>query len=186
MVSQNVSTADQAPILQILETRFNTNMSRHPDLVWEDVSQKLSAHPQKIQSLLLMEETGGEPDVVGYDSATDAYIFCDCSVESPSGRRSLCYDRAGLDARKKFKPQNTAVGVANAMGIELLTQEQYINLHQLGTFDTKTSTWLKTPDAIRKLGGAIFGDYRYDTVFIYHNGAQSYYASRGFRGRLVV
>ncbi|HEX7027727.1 MAG TPA: DUF4256 domain-containing protein [Gammaproteobacteria bacterium] len=161
-------------------------MNRHKGLEWAKVQAKLDAHPEKLVSLHEMESTGGEPDVVGYDKKTVEFIFYDCSTESPKGRRSVCYDREALEARKEHKPKNSAVGMAAAMGIELLTEEQYRELQKLGKFDEKTSSWVKTPADIRKLGGALFCDRRYDTVFLYHNGAESYYAARGFRGWLRV
>jgi hypothetical protein len=173
-------------LLKTLKARFEKNMNRHTDIKWADVQAKLEAAPEKLWSVGNMDITGGEPDVIGHDKKTDEYILCDCSAESPKGRRSLCYDREALDKRKEFKPENTVIDVANAMGIELLTEEQYRVLQQLGSFDAKTSSWLKTPANIRKLGGAIFGDFRYDTVFVYHNGADSYYAARGFRGLVRV
>lgn len=170
-----------------LKARFEENMNRHKDFEWTKVQDKLkNAGPEKLRSLSEMEQTGGEPDVVGYDEKTGEYIFYDCSEESPKGRRSVCYDREGLESRKKYKPDNNAIDMAAEMGIELLTEEQYRELQKLGQFDTKTSSWLKTPDDVRNPGGAIFGDYRFGRVFIYHNGAQSYYASRGFRGSLRV
>ena len=161
-------------------------MSRHRGLDWTEVQAKLEAIPEKLWSLHEMEETGGEPDVVAYDQKSGEYVFCDCSAESPKGRRSLCYDREALEARKEHKPENSAVDVAAAMGIELLAEEQYRELQKLGNFDSKTSSWVKTPFHIRKLGGALFCDRRYDAVFVYHNGAESYYAARGFRGSLRV
>ncbi len=173
-------------ILEILKTRFEKNMKRHTAIKWLKVQEKLEANPEKIWSLYQMEKTDGEPDVIGFDKKTNEYIFYDCSAESPKGRRSLCYDNEALEARKEHKPKNSAVGMASEMGIELLTEKQYRELQQLGKFDIKTSSWLNTPENIRKLGGAIFGDFRFDTVFIYHNGAQSYYAGRGFRGALRV
>ena len=173
-------------ILQTLQTRFEKNKSRHTALEWSKVQKKLEANPDKLWSLSQMEETGGEPDVVDFDKETGEYIFYDCSAESPKGRRSFCYDNEALEARKEHKPKNSAVGLASQMGIDLLTEAQYRELQQLGKFDTKTSSWLKTPEKIRKLGGAIFGDFRFDTVFVYHNGVQSYYAGRGFRGFLRV
>ncbi len=176
----------QEELLHTLKTRFEKNKNRHKSIEWEDVQAKLLANKEKLWPLNEMERTGGEPDVVGFDKKTGEYIFYDCSIESPKGRRSICYDREGLDSRKEFKPENNAVDMAAAMGIELLTEEEYRQLQQLGTFDTKTSSWLKTPAEIRKLGGAIFADFRYGTVFVYHNGAQSYYGGRGFRGRLQV
>jgi hypothetical protein len=173
-------------LLSTLKTRFEKNMNRHQDLEWAKVQAKLENSTEKLWVLDDMEITGGEPDVVGYDKNTDEYIFYDCSAESPKGRRSLCYDREALEARKEHKPQNNVIDVAAAMGIELLTEEQYRGLQQMGNFDTKTSSWVKTPTSIRKLGGAIFADYRYGNVFVYHNGAESYYAARGFRGLLKV
>ena len=173
-------------LLHILKARFEKNTNRHKGLEWAGVQARLESNPEKLWSLDDMETTGGEPDVVAYDEKTGEYTFYDCSAESPAGRRSLCYDSEGLDSRKEHKPENNAIDMAAAMGIELLTEEEYRNLQQLGNFDTKTSSWLKAPAAIRKLGGAIFGDRRYNTVFVYHNGAQSYYAVRGFRGWLRV
>jgi hypothetical protein len=161
-------------------------MNRHKGLAWAKVQARLEAHPEKLWSLHEMERTGGEPDVVGYDKKTGEYIFYDCSAESPQGRRSLCYDREALESRKEYKPKDTAMDLAAAMGSELFTEEQYRELQKLGSFDTKTSSWLKTPAEIQKLGGAIFGDRRYDHVFVYHNGAESYYGSRGFRSSLKV
>jgi hypothetical protein len=169
-----------------LKTRFEKNMNRHEGLAWANVSARLEANPEKLWSLSEMDRTGGEPDVVGHDKKTGEYIFYDCSAESPKDRRSLCYDREALDSRKENKPKNNALHMAAAMGIELLTEEQYRELQKLGNFDTKTSSWVKTPSAIRKLGGALFCDRRFDTVFLYHNGAESYYAARGFRGWLRV
>lgn len=180
-------TVDQCEeILQTLKTRFEKNMQRHPNLVWGKVHAKLGAGSAKLWSLYEMEMSGGEPDVVGYDADSDEYLFCDCSVESPKGRRSFCYDRDALDARKTFKPKDTAVDMATAMGTELLTEDQYRELQKIGEFDTKTSSWIYTPDAIRKLGGALFADRRFDHVFVYHNGAESYYSARGFRTTLKV
>ena len=173
-------------LLEVLKTRFEKNMDRHKGLSWAKVEARLEANPKKLRSLHEMEKTGGEPDVVGHDTKKGEYVFFDCSPESPQGRRSLCYDREALAARKEFKPKDAAMDVAESMGIEILTEEQYGELQKLGEFDTKTSSWLKTPPAIRKRGGAIFGDRRYDHVFIYHNGADSYYAARGFRGSLRV
>jgi hypothetical protein len=173
-------------LLEVLKTRFEKNMSRHKGLDWSKVQARLEASVEKLWSLNEMERTGGEPDVVGRDEKTGEYIFYDCSAESPNDRRSLCYDRAAWESRKENKPKNSAVNLATAMGIELLTEEQYRALQQLGKFDLKTSSWVKTPEAIRKLGGALFCDRRYDTVFVYHNGAESYYAARGFRGMLKV
>jgi hypothetical protein len=173
-------------LLRALKARFEKNMKRHKHLEWAKVQAKLEPHPEKLWSLHEMESTGGEPDVVGHDRKTGEYIFYDCSAESPKGRRSVCYDREALESRKEHKPKNSALDMAAAMGIELLTEEQYRELQQLGNFDSKTSSWVKTPSAIRKLGGALFCDRRYDTVFVYHNGAESYYAARGFRGSLRV
>jgi uncharacterized protein DUF4256 len=173
-------------LLKTLKDRFEKNMSRHKGIDWTRVQAKLEASAEKLRSLSEMETTGGEPDVVGHDKNTGEYIFYDCSVESPKGRRSVCYDREALESRKEHKPANNAVDMAKAMGIELLTEEQYRELQKLGKFDLKTSSWIKTPPEIRKLGGALFCDRRYDTVFLYHNGAESYYAARGFRGSLRV
>ncbi|MFB5266890.1 DUF4256 domain-containing protein [Paenibacillus enshidis] len=173
-------------LLGTLKTRFEKNMNRHKDIEWTKVQAKLEANPEKLWSLNEMEITGGEPDVVGHDEKTGEYIFYDCSAESPKGRRSVCYDREALESRKAHKPENTAIDMAAAMGIELLTEEQYRELQKLGNFDMKTSSWVKTSANIRKLGGALFCDRRYDTVFVYHNGADSYYGARGFRGSLSV
>jgi hypothetical protein len=173
-------------LLRALEARFEKNIARHPGVAWARVQAKLQAAPDKLRSLAEMERTGGEPDLVALDSASGQYLFVDCSAESPAGRRSLCYDRAALEARKEHKPKDSAVDVATAMGIEMLSEQQYRTLQALGKFDTKTSSWVKTPDAIRRLGGAIFCDRRYNQVFTYHNGAESYYAARGFRGVLKV
>ncbi len=181
-----LSPEQRVELLKTLQTRFEKNMQRHKGLTWESIEDRLRKNSDKIWSLYEMEQTGGEPDVVDYDKQSDAFIFYDCAVESPKGRRSLCYDRNALQARKEHKPKNSAVDIADAMGIELLTEEQYRTLQKLGEFDTKTSSWVKTPAGIRKLGGAVFCDRRYDHVFLYHNGAQSYYASRGFRGWLSV
>ena len=173
-------------LLEVLKTRFEKNMNRHKGIKWVDVQEKLEASSEKLWSLNEMERTGGEPDVVGYDETTGEYIVFDCSAESPNGRRSVCYDRKALESRKEHKPENSAIEMAVDMGIEILTEEQYRELQKLGNFDAKTSSWLKTPSEIRKLGGAIFGDFRYGKVFVYHNGAQSYYGARGFRGSLRV
>jgi len=173
-------------LLRALKTRFEKNMNRHKGLEWVKAQAKLEANSEKLWSLNEMESTGGEPDVVGYDKKTDEYIFYDCSAESPKGRRNVCYDREALESRKNFKPKDTAMDMAAAMGIEILTEEQYRELQKLGYFDTKTSSWLKTPSEIRKLGSAIFADRHYDHVFVFHNGADSYYGSRGFRGSLRV
>ena len=174
------------PLLKALKTRFAKNMNRHKGLEWAKVQARLEANTEKLWSLTEMERTGGEPDEVGHDKKTGEYIFYDCFAESPIGRRSVCYDREGLESRKENKPENNAVDMAAAMGIELLTEEQYRELQKLGNFDAKTSSWLKTPSEIRKLGGAIFADFRYGNVFVYHNGAQSYYAARAFRGALRI
>jgi hypothetical protein len=173
-------------LLSVLKARFEKNMNRHPDLAWAKVQAKLEANAEKLWSLHEMERTGGEPDVVGHDDKTGETIFYDCSAESPPGRRNVCYDRQALEARKEHKPGNSALDMAAAMGIEILTEEQYRALQALGKYDTKTSSWVKTPAEIRKLGGAIFADRRYDHVFVYHNGADSYYGARGFRGSLRV
>lgn len=173
-------------LLNVLKNRFNANMNRHQDIQWEQVQEKLESNSEKLWSLNEMEKTGGEPDVVGQDEVTGEYIFYDCSAETPKGRRSICYDPEALESRKEHKPKASAVGMAAEMGIEILTEEEYRQLQNLGRFDLKTSSWVKTPDRIRKLGGAIFCDCRYDTVFVYHNGAESYYGARGFRGCLKV
>jgi hypothetical protein len=183
---KDLSPKQREQLLRTLQSRFQTNMTRHKGLIWGEVEDKLEANPEKLWSLNEMEETGGEPDVVGYDKTKGEYIFYDCAAESPKGRRSLCYDREALDSRKENKPKDSAVGMATAMGVELLTEEQYRELQKLGEFDTKTSSWVKTPSGVRELGGALFCDRRYDTVFVYHNGAESYYAARGFRGWLRV
>jgi hypothetical protein len=183
---KTLSPEQREALLRTLSARFEKNMGRHNGREWEEVQSKLEANAEKLWSLHEMERTGGEPDVIGHDQKTGEYIFCDCSAESPGGRRSLCYDREALDARKEFKPESNVVDMAAAMGIDLLTEEQYRELQRLGTFDAKTSSWVKTPSAIRKLGGALFCDRRYGTVFVYHNGAQSYYAARAFRGLLRV
>lgn len=183
---REIAPDQREALLRTLKARFEKNMHRHPGLDWADVQARLEARPEKLWSLHEMERTGGEPDVVGFDRETGEYIFYDCAPESPKGRRSLCYDPAALESRKQHKPEGSAVGMAEAMGIELLTEEEYRELQKLGAFDTKTSSWVKTPPEIRKLGGAIFCDRRYNTVWTYHNGAESYYASRGFRGSLRV
>jgi len=182
----SLSTEETKALLKTLQTRFQKNMNRHKGLEWAVIQAKLEANPEKLWTLNAMEETGGEPDVVGFDKKTGEYIFYDCSAESPKGRRSLCYDREALNTRKEFKPADSVVDMATAMGIRLLTEEEYRALQQLGEFDTKTSSWVNTPADIRKLGGAIFCDRRYNTVFMYHNGAESYYAARGFRGSLRI
>jgi hypothetical protein len=183
---KNLSPKQIEELLKTLKTRFEKNMNRHKDIEWNKVETKLKKSSDKLWSLKEMESTGGEPDVVSYDKKTGEYIFFDCSAESPAGRRSLCYDREALEARKENKPKDSAVNLAAAMGIELMTEEQYQKLQKLGSFDAKTSSWVKTPAEIRKLGGAIFCDRRYDKVFTYHNGADSYYAARGFRCVLKV
>jgi hypothetical protein len=183
---KDLSPGQREELLRTLKARFEKNMDRHRGLEWAQVQAKLEAHAEKLRSLSEMESTGGEPDIVGHDKETGEYIFYDCSAESPQGRRSLCYDREALESRKEHKPKDNAIDVADTMGIELLTEEQYRALQKLGKFDTKTSSWVQTPSAIRKLGGALFCDRRYDTVFVYHNGAESYYAARGFRGSLRV
>nr|WP_301553468.1 DUF4256 domain-containing protein [Desulfuribacillus stibiiarsenatis] len=185
-MNKELSLEQREELLGILKDRFEKNMSRHEGLEWSKVQAKLEVNIEKLWSLSEMERTGGEPDVVGLDKDTDESTFYDCSMESPKGRRSVCYDREALESRKEHKPENSAIEMAADMGIELLTEDQYRELQKLGNFDTKTSSWVKTPDNIRKLGGAIFCDRRYDTVFMYHNGAESYYAARGFRGALRV
>ncbi|TWI58995.1 DUF4256 domain-containing protein [Halalkalibacter nanhaiisediminis] len=184
--NNELSLEQREELLRILEARFEKNMNRHKGLEWAKVQAKLEANTEKLWSLNEMEATGGEPDVIGHDKKTGEYIFYDCSAESPKGRRSVCYDREALESRKKHKPENNAIDMAAAMGIELLTEEQYRELQKLEKFDMKTSSWVQTPVNIRKLGGAIFCDCRYDTVFVYHNGADSYYAARGFRGSVKV
>ncbi len=186
MAQLKLTEEQKEALLSILKQRFEKNMHRHKELDWSKIQAKLEGYPEKLWSLDQMEETEGEPDVIGYDTETDEYIFCDCSKESPSARRSVCYDHEALESRKKFKPENSAVGMANDMGIELINEEAYHQLQQLETFDTKTSSWLATPKEVRSLGGAIFGDWRFGRVFIYHNGAESYYGARGFRGVLKV
>jgi len=183
---KKLTTKETDELLSLLQARFEKNKKRHKDIEWHAVEAKLNTNTEKLWSLLAMENTGGEPDVVGYDKKTDEYIFYDCSVESPKDRRSLCYDKHAWDSRKENKPKDNAIDVAAAMGIELLSEDQYRALQKSGSFDLKTSSWLSTPADIRTLGGAIFGDRRYDTVFVYHNGAESYYAARGFRGALRI
>jgi len=183
---KKLSPKQRDELLKALKARFEKNMGRHKGLEWPTIRAKLEANSEKLWSLNEMERTGGEPDVVGHDKKKGGYIFYDCSAETPKGRRSLCYDRQSLESRKEFKPKDSAMDMAAAMGIGMLTEEQYRELQGLGNFDTKTSSWLKTPSEIRKLGGAIFGDRRYDHVFVYHNGASSYYAARGFRGALSI
>ena len=181
---ETLTDEQREALLKTLKTRFEKNARRHEGMAWDGVAQRLAANPEKLRTLHEMEATGGEPDVIGREG--EAYLFCDCAEESPKGRRSLCYDRAALESRKEFKPANTVVDLAASMGVELLDEERYRALQRLEAFDLKTSSWIKTPDSIRKLGGAIFCDRRYDTVFTYHNGADSYYGSRGFRGLLRV
>ncbi|MBC3788896.1 DUF4256 domain-containing protein [Spirosoma utsteinense] len=181
-----LSSQQQEALLATLKSRFEKNMNRHQDLEWTTLQAKLEANPEKLWSLHAMEQTGGEPDVVGHDIQTDEYLFFDCSAESPKGRRSVCYDHQAHAFRKENKPENSAQNMAAAMGVELLNEDQYRALQQLGPFDMKTSSWLETPDAIRNLGGAIFADYRYAHVFVYHNGAESYYGNRGFRCSLRI
>ncbi|MCB0707382.1 MAG: DUF4256 domain-containing protein [Saprospiraceae bacterium] len=185
-IKKNLSPDQQAKLISVLKTRFEENRQRHPDIEWAKIQTKLEANPEKLWSLQEMESTGGEPDVIDFDSKAGEYIFYDCSEESPKGRRSLCYDRKALESRKAHPPKNSAMDMAAAMGIELLAEEQYQALQDIHPVDTKTSSWLKTPKEIRALGGAIFGDFRYGEVFVYHNGAESYYAARGFRGALRV
>ena len=186
MSSVILSKKQREEILATLKARFEKNLQRHQGLAWAQIQVKLEANAERLRSLREMERTGGEPDVIGQDKETSEYIFYDCSAESPKGRRSLCYDRDALNLRKEHKPKDNALDLAAAMGIELLTEEQYRGLQKLGNFDTKTSSWVRTPSHIRKLGGALFCDRRFDTVFLYHNGAESYYAARGFRGSLRV
>lgn len=186
MDNKTLSPDQQKILLGVLKTRFEKNKSRHKGLDWAGVAARLEGQAGKLWSLWQMEETGGEPDVVDYDQATGEYVFCDCSPESPKGRRSVCYDYEALESRKEHKPEDSALEMADAMGIEVLSEEQYRALQQLGPFDQKTSSWVKTPADVRQLGGALFCDYRYGKVFTYHNGASSYYAARGFRGSLRV
>jgi hypothetical protein len=186
MRKKKLSSQESKELLSVLKSRFEKNIKRHKGIEWTDVQSRLESKPEKIWSLLEMEKSGGEPDVVGFDKKTGEFIFYDCSAESPKGRRSICYDHEALESRKEHKPADSAVNMADEMGIELLTEEQYRELQKLGTFDSKTSSWIKTPANIRKLGGAIFADFRFGQVFVYHNGAESYYAARGFRGVLRV
>lgn len=183
-LKKELSSGQYEELLSLLKTRFEKNMNRHKGLEWAKVQAKLEANPEKLRSLHEMENSGGEPDVVGHDKKSGEYIFYDCSAESPAGRRSVCYDREALESRKEHKPKNNALDMAAAIGIEILSETEYRELQKLGEFDTKTSSWVKTPSNIRKLGGALFCDRRYDNVFVYHNGAESYYAARGFRGSL--
>jgi hypothetical protein len=185
-LKKELSVEQREELLRVLKARFEKNVNRHKGLDWSKVQAKLEANSEKLWSLNEMERTGGEPDVVGYDKKTGEYIFYDCSAESPKGRRNICYDREGQEARKAFKPENNAIDLASAMGIELLTEQQYRELQKLGDFDTKTSSWVKTPSDIRKRGGALFADRRYGNVFVYHNSAPSYYSARAFRGSLRV
>lgn len=185
-MEKKLSSSESEALLKIVKERFEKNANRHEGIEWNKVQAKLEVNPEKLWSLNEMERTGGEPDVVNYDKNTDEYTFYDCSAESPKERRSLCYDRQALDARKENKPKNSVIDVATTMGITLLSEEQYRELQKFGKFDTKTSSWIETPAEIRKLGGAIFADFRYGNVFIYHNGAESYYAARGFRGALKI
>lgn len=182
--SRKLNAKQREELLATLQARFEQNMRRHEGMEWAEVRARLEARPEKLWSLNEMERTGGEPDVIGHDRKTGEYLFCDCSAESPKGRRSICYDREALESRKEARPANNAVDMAAAMGVELLTEAQYRELQELGEFDTKTSSWVQTPPDVRKLGGALFCDRRYGRVFLYHNGAQSYYAARGFRGLL--
>ena len=186
MSKNNLSPEHHEEIISILKTRFEKNKTRHEGIEWNKVQEKLEANPTKLWSLLEMEKTDGEPDVVGYDKNTNEYLFFDCVAESPKGRRSLCYDRKALESRKEHKPKNSAIDMAEEMGIEILNEEQYRALQELGNFDTKTSSWITTTPDVRKLGGALFSDFRYGRTFVYHNGAESYYAARGFRGCLKV
>lgn len=185
-MKRQLSAKQRGELLNIMKVRFEKNMNRHTGLDWIKIQHKLEGSPEKLWSLNEMEQTGGEPDVIGYDKKANEFIFCDCAAESPKGRRSVCYDHEALESRKEHKPKNSAVGMATEMGIELMSEEQYRELQRLDKFDTKTSSWLLTPAEIRALGGAIFGDWRYGRVFIYHNGAESYYAGRSFRGILRV
>lgn len=185
-MKNKLSTEQSEEVLKVLQIRFENNMKRHAGLAWDDVQKKLEANPGKLWSLDEMERTEGEPDVVGFDEKTGEFIFFDCSAESPKGRRSLCFDHEALEKRKEHKPAGSAVNMAEEMGIELLDEVQYKELQKLGKFDAKTSSWIVTPSEIRRLGGALFSDFRYNTVFVYHNGAESYYAARGFRGSLRV
>lgn len=184
--TKKISSQEQSTLFRILQTRFEKHMDRHTTLQWQKVQKRLEASPEKLWSLQAMEQTGGEPDVIEYDKKTGNYIFYDCSPETPAGRRSLCYDATALRSRKKHPPKHSATGMATEIGITLLTEDQYRTLQKYGQFDTKTSSWIDTPKKIRELGGALFADFRYNTVFVYHNGAESYYAARGFRGMLQI
>ncbi len=186
MAHPHLTPPEQTTLLDILKTRFDKYPSRHTGVVWDDVEKRLRANPDKLAVLSRMEQTGGEPDVTGYDRETGVYTFVDCAIESPTGRRSLCYDRAALDGRKENKPKDSVLDMASALGVTLLTEDEYRHLQSIGQFDLKTSSWIATPPAIRTLGGALFCDRRYDTVFTYHNGAESYYAARGWRGKVGV
>ncbi|HEY0045453.1 MAG TPA: DUF4256 domain-containing protein [Flavobacterium sp.] len=186
MSKGELSAEQRAELVNALQSRFIKNMNRHQGVEWEEIQKKLELAAHKLYSLNQMEKTGGEPDVIGIDEASGEVVFCDCSAETPKGRRSICYDREAQESRKEHAPENNAVDMAASMGIELLSEEQYLHLQSLGQFDIKTSSWIKTPEEIRTLGGALFGDFRYGRVFFYHNGAQSYYAARGFRGILKV
>ena len=186
MNKNELSPEQCTELIALLKARFGKYSNRHKDLLWADIQARLETQNDKLSSLFQMEQTGGEPDVIGYDRKTGEYIFCDCSIETPKGRRSICYDHEALEARKEHKPENTALDMATTMGIEILTEEQYRDLQHIGEFDLKTSSWIITPPAIRKLGGALFCDRRYNNVFVYHNGADSYYNSRGFRGILRI
>jgi hypothetical protein len=183
---KSLPAKEQEKLIAVLKDRFEKNMNRHKGIKWDKVQAKLESNPDKLWTLNEMENTGGEPDVISYDKKKNEYVFCDCSEESPKGRRSICYDREALNKRKEHKPKNDAITMAEDMGIEILTEDDYRALQELGEFDLKTSSWIKTPAEIRKLGGAVFCDRRYDTVFLYHNGADSYYAARGFRGKVRV
>lgn len=185
-VKKKLSAGESDELILVLRKRFEKNMDRHKGISWDAVEEKLKANPAKLWSLGQMEETGGEPDVVGYDKKSDEYVFFDCSAETPKGRRSICYDHQALESRKEHKPANSAIGMAEDMGVEILTEEEYRSLQKLGEFDTKTSSWIRTPADIRERGGALFCDSRYGHVFVYHNGAESYYAARSFRGSLKV
>lgn len=185
-MNKNLSLEQSQELLKVLKSRFEKNSNRHKGIEWAKLLAKLESNTQKLWSLNEMESTGGEPDIVGFDNKTGEYVFYDCSEESPSGRRSLCYDNEALESRKEHKPKNSAIGMANEMWIEILNEEQYRELQKLGNFDLKTSSWIETPSDIRKLGGAIYGDFRYNKIFVYHNGAESYYAVRGFRGSLRI